>query len=53
MNLLPLATTNPNYPNADENAGNCDFRLLVNSHHVFQVIMRKRAQRFLPLKLNT
>jgi hypothetical protein len=26
-----------------------DFRLLVNSHPVCQVIMRKRAQRFLPL----
>lgn len=32
-----LVLTNPNYPNADDDAGNCGFRLLVNSNHVCQV----------------
>ncbi|EFX63456.1 hypothetical protein DAPPUDRAFT_335437 [Daphnia pulex] len=40
-----LAITNPNYPNVDENAGNCDFRLLVNSHHVFQIRVEFRESR--------
>ncbi|XP_057367125.1 uncharacterized protein LOC130688187 isoform X2 [Daphnia carinata] len=42
-----LVLTNPNYPNPDDDAGNCGFRLLVNSNHVCQVRVEFRDGRML------
>ncbi|KAI9563173.1 hypothetical protein GHT06_010631 [Daphnia sinensis] len=42
-----LVLTNPNYPNPDDDAGNCGFRLIVNSNHVCQVRVEFRDGRML------